>query len=138
MRRIYFLVPDLKTASTVTDELLLARIEERHIHIVAPDGTELGDAKVIAASSLQGILLFSAHNNVIQGNYLGTDLAETVDLPNLGNNITITSDSSNGGLNGTMPRPCASSRSGSPRPCRTTDAGASPISACRPKASARR
>ena len=43
MRRIYFLVPDLKTASTVTDELLLARIEERHIHIVAPDGTELGD-----------------------------------------------------------------------------------------------
>ncbi len=43
MRRIYFLVPDLRTAGTVTDELLLARIEERHIHIVAPDGTELGD-----------------------------------------------------------------------------------------------
>lgn len=43
MRRIYFLVPDLKTASTVTDELLLARIEERHIHVIAREGTELGD-----------------------------------------------------------------------------------------------
>jgi hypothetical protein len=43
MRRIYFLIPDLKTASTVTDELLLARIEERHIHVIAREGTELGD-----------------------------------------------------------------------------------------------
>ena len=43
MRRIYFLVPDLKTANTVTDELLLARIEERHIHVIAREGTELGD-----------------------------------------------------------------------------------------------
>ena len=43
MRRIYFLVPDLETAGTVTDELLLARIEERHIHVIASEGTELGD-----------------------------------------------------------------------------------------------
>jgi uncharacterized membrane protein len=43
MRRIYFLVPDIKTANTVTDELLLARIEERHIHVIAREGTELGD-----------------------------------------------------------------------------------------------
>jgi len=43
MRRIYFLIPDLKTASTVTDELLLARISERHIHVIAREGTELGD-----------------------------------------------------------------------------------------------
>ena len=43
MRRIYFLVPDLATAEAVTDELLLARIEERHIHVIAREGTELGD-----------------------------------------------------------------------------------------------
>jgi hypothetical protein len=43
MRRIYFLVPDLETANRVTDELLLARIEERHIHVIAREGTELGD-----------------------------------------------------------------------------------------------
>jgi hypothetical protein len=43
MRRIYFLVPDLATAGAVTDELLLARIEERHIHVIAREGTALGD-----------------------------------------------------------------------------------------------
>ena len=43
MRRIYFLVPDLETASKVTDELLLARIDERHIHVIAREGTELGN-----------------------------------------------------------------------------------------------
>lgn len=43
MRRIYFLVPNLETAKSVTDELLLARIEERHIHVIAREGTELGD-----------------------------------------------------------------------------------------------
>lgn len=51
MRRIYFLVPDLETAKKVTDELLLARIEERRIHVVAKDGTKLGDLP--AASLLQ-------------------------------------------------------------------------------------
>ena len=35
MRRINCFVPDLETAGTVTDELLLARIEERHIHVIA-------------------------------------------------------------------------------------------------------
>ncbi len=43
MRRIYFLVPDLESANKVTDELLLARIEERHIHVIAKEGTKLGD-----------------------------------------------------------------------------------------------
>ena len=35
MRRINCFVPDLETAGTVTDELLLARIAERHIHVIA-------------------------------------------------------------------------------------------------------
>ncbi|MBT8429231.1 MAG: DUF1269 domain-containing protein [Gammaproteobacteria bacterium] len=43
MRRIYFLIPDLETAKKVTDELLLARIDERHIHVIAREGTQLGD-----------------------------------------------------------------------------------------------
>ncbi|MDA8107202.1 MAG: DUF1269 domain-containing protein [Betaproteobacteria bacterium] len=41
MRRIYFLVPDVETAKRVVDELLLARIEERHMHILAKRGTPL-------------------------------------------------------------------------------------------------
>ena len=43
MRRIYFLVPDIATAKRIVDELLLARIEERHLHVLAKRGTPLED-----------------------------------------------------------------------------------------------
>ena len=43
MRRIYFMVPDIKTAGKIVDELLLARIEERHLHVLAIRGTPLED-----------------------------------------------------------------------------------------------
>lgn len=42
-RRIYFLLPDVKTARSIVDELLLARIEWRHIHVLARQGIELED-----------------------------------------------------------------------------------------------
>lgn len=43
MARLYFLVPDAKIARQVVDELLLARIEERNIHVIARAGTPLED-----------------------------------------------------------------------------------------------
>ena len=43
MRRLYFMLPDIDTTKTVVDELLLKRIDDHHIHIVAKEGTELGD-----------------------------------------------------------------------------------------------
>ena len=43
MRRLYFMLPDLDTAKTVVDELLLKRIDEHHIHVVAKEGTPMGD-----------------------------------------------------------------------------------------------
>ncbi len=43
MRRIYFLVPDITTTKKIVDELLQARIEERHIHVIAKRGTPLED-----------------------------------------------------------------------------------------------
>ncbi len=43
MRRLYFLLPDLTITHQVVDELLLARIDERHIHVIAKEGTQLGD-----------------------------------------------------------------------------------------------
>ena len=43
MRRIYFLVPDIEIAKRIVDELLLARIEERHLHVLAKRGTPLED-----------------------------------------------------------------------------------------------
>ena len=43
MRRLYFLVPNIDTANTVVDELLLKRVDEHHIHVVAKEGTPMGD-----------------------------------------------------------------------------------------------
>lgn len=43
MRRLYFMVPDIATANTVVDELLLKRIDDHHIHVVAKEGTPMGD-----------------------------------------------------------------------------------------------
>ena len=43
MRRLYFLIPSLDSAKQIVDELLLARINEHHIHVVAKEGVTLGD-----------------------------------------------------------------------------------------------
>lgn len=43
MRREYFLVPDVATARKIVDELLLAHVEWRHIHVLASDRIELED-----------------------------------------------------------------------------------------------
>jgi hypothetical protein len=43
MRRLYFLFPDVQVVDKVVDELLLAHIEWKHIHVVAKRGTFLGN-----------------------------------------------------------------------------------------------
>ncbi|ADJ29547.1 hypothetical protein [Nitrosococcus watsonii] len=43
MRRLYFLIPDVKSAEEIVKGLLLARVEARHIYIVAKEGTPMGD-----------------------------------------------------------------------------------------------
>lgn len=50
-RRLYFLLPNIGRAQRIVDQLLLARIEERHIHILARDGTPM--TGLPAASLLQ-------------------------------------------------------------------------------------
>ena len=40
-RRLYFIMPDLASARKMMDDLLLARIEERHIHVLARRGTAM-------------------------------------------------------------------------------------------------
>jgi hypothetical protein len=42
-RRLYFLLPDVESASRTADDLLLARIEDRHMHFLARRGTDLGE-----------------------------------------------------------------------------------------------
>jgi hypothetical protein len=53
MRRLYFLIPSIDSAKTIVDELLLARIEERHIHIAAADHHALIEAHLPEANLLQ-------------------------------------------------------------------------------------
>ena len=43
MRRIYFLLPDVDVARKIVDELLLSRIAEKDIHVIAREGTEMAD-----------------------------------------------------------------------------------------------
>jgi hypothetical protein len=41
-RRLYFLLPDLTSANLTADDLLLARVEDCHMHFLARRGTPLG------------------------------------------------------------------------------------------------
>ena len=50
-RRLYFLLPEVEAASRTRDDLLLARIEDRHLHFLARRGTELRDLR--EANALQ-------------------------------------------------------------------------------------
>ena len=53
MRRIYFLVPDISITKRIIDELLVAKIEDRHIHVIAKRGTpleELPEANLLQKS----------------------------------------------------------------------------------------
>lgn len=40
-RRLYFLLPDVESARRTADDLLLARVEDRHMRFLARRGTEL-------------------------------------------------------------------------------------------------
>jgi hypothetical protein len=53
MRRLYFLVEDIDCVRKVVEGLLLARIEERHIHVIAKEGValqELPEASLLQKS----------------------------------------------------------------------------------------
>lgn len=50
-RRLYFLLPDVESARRTADDLLLGRIEDRHMHFLARRGTQLGELR--EASVLQ-------------------------------------------------------------------------------------
>lgn len=43
MRRLYFLSPNVDSAKKISDDLLLARVGERHIHVIAKEGTPMDD-----------------------------------------------------------------------------------------------
>jgi hypothetical protein len=54
-QRIYWLLPDLASARQVMNDLLLARIENRHIHFMAREGTDMSglhEANVLQTSDI--------------------------------------------------------------------------------------
>lgn len=68
--RIYWLLPDLEGARRVMDDLLLARVEHRHIHFLAREGVDLGGLH--EASALQSSdLVSSAQRGLCVGAALG-------------------------------------------------------------------
>ena len=42
-RRLYFLLPDVESARRTANDLLLARVEDRHMRFLAKRGTDLGE-----------------------------------------------------------------------------------------------
>jgi len=42
-RRLYFLLPDVDSAKRTADDLLLARVDDRHMQCLASRGTDLGE-----------------------------------------------------------------------------------------------
>jgi hypothetical protein len=42
-RRLYFLLPDVPSATRTADDLLLARVDDRHMRFLARRGTDLGE-----------------------------------------------------------------------------------------------
>ena len=78
-RRLYYLLPDLPSARKIMDDLLLARIEERHIHFLAKRGTPmdgLHEANILQKSDL----VHGAQRGVLIGAALGCALGFLITL----------------------------------------------------------
>jgi len=76
-RRILYLIPDLASARRMMDDLLLARVEERHIHCLARRGTPmegLHEASMLQKSDL----VHGAQMGLILGAALGCVLGLAV------------------------------------------------------------
>ncbi|HEV2219529.1 MAG TPA: DUF1269 domain-containing protein [Casimicrobiaceae bacterium] len=69
-RRLYFLLPDPASARGMMDDLLLARVEERHIHILARRGTPM-DGLHEASHLQKSDLVHGAQVGLALGTVLG-------------------------------------------------------------------
>jgi hypothetical protein len=58
-------------------------------------GTSAGARNIISGNDVDGILISADGGNIIQGNYIGTDVTGTADLGNTANGVTISFDSNN-------------------------------------------
>jgi hypothetical protein len=69
-RRLYFLLPDTTSAKQVVNDLLLARIEERHMHFLARDDIPLEglhEASILQKSDI----VHGAETGLVVGGFAG-------------------------------------------------------------------
>ena len=69
-RRLYFVLPTLQSAQTVHNELLLARVEERRMHVIATEDTKL-DGLPEASLLQKSDILHGAQLGFIIGGFTG-------------------------------------------------------------------
>jgi len=70
-KRLYFMLPDIQSARQMLDEMLLVRIEERHIHFLAKRGTlpdDLPEASVLQKTDI----VHGAEMGLVIGGVAGT------------------------------------------------------------------
>jgi len=73
-RRLYFVLPDLGSAIYTANDLLLARVEDRHMHFLGKDGMSLGElhaAGLAQTSDLRHSLQLGAAIGLAGGLLLG-------------------------------------------------------------------
>lgn len=74
-RRLYWILPDTTSARRVADDMLLARVEERHLHFVARAGTDMSGlhpANVLQTSDLVRSAEVGLVLGCLSGGVLGT------------------------------------------------------------------
>lgn len=77
-RRIYWLLPDLVSARGVMGDLLQARVDERHVHFVAREGSDLSGLHAANVLQTSNVLQAAEKGLVIgaaEGGMLGAFLA---------------------------------------------------------------
>lgn len=69
-RRLYFVLPDIASAKQIVNDLLLARIEDRHMHFLAKDGVALDglhEASILQKSDI----VHGAETGIVIGGVAG-------------------------------------------------------------------
>jgi hypothetical protein len=69
-RRLYFMLPSVASAERTANDLLLARIDDRHMHFVATPGTHLGKLHE-AGYAIRKDLLRGAEVGLVSGGLFG-------------------------------------------------------------------
>jgi hypothetical protein len=73
-RRLYFILPDIKTAQLIHNELLLAKVPEKHMHVIARDDTNLAglpEASILQKSDLAHAIQLGIPTGGVVGIVLG-------------------------------------------------------------------